>query len=172
MKKRIVCFLLVVCMVTALLPMGALAAAAGTLDNPWTAGTVKAYLDGSTLYVYGTGAIPNYTAGSQPWYSKAGKVDTIVIETGITALGDHAFSCFGGLETLRLKRDVNDTGALVTGSNSLPVNFEVQVEVSGSGYMADNSSEQPWANLKNKLVSVVIEEGVKSVGKQAFVNCT
>ena len=172
MKKRIVCFLLVVCMATALLPMGALAASVGTLDNPWTAGSVKAYLDGSTLYVYGTGAIPDYTAGSQPWYAKAGKIDTIVIETGVTALGKNAFSCCGGLETLRLKRDVNDTGALVTGANALPVDIEVLVEVSGDGYMADNSSNQPWANLKNKLTGVIIEEGVKSVGKQAFVNCT
>ncbi|MBE6969703.1 MAG: DUF4214 domain-containing protein [Ruminococcaceae bacterium] len=175
MKKRIVCFLLVVCMATALLPLGALAAPAeGTLDNPWTAGTVKAYLDGSTLYVYGTGAIPSYTAGSQPWYAKAGKIDTIVIETGVTALGDNAFSCCGGLQTLRLKRDMNvsSTGALVTGKNALPVNIEVLLEVSGNGYMADNSSDQPWSNLKNKLTSVIIEEGVKSVGKQAFMNCT
>ena len=172
MKKRILSLLLVLCMVTALLPMGALAASEGTLDNPWTAGSVKAYLDGSTLHVYGSGAIPDYTNGSQPWYSKAGRIDTIVIETGVTAIGNHAFSCCGGLETLRLKRDVNDTGALVTGSNALPVDIEVLVEVSGSGYMADNSSNQPWANLKNKLTSVIIEEGVKSVGKQAFVNCT
>ena len=172
MKKRIVCFLLVVCMITALLPMGVLAVSEGTLDNPWTAGSVKAYLDGNTLHVYGNGAIPNYTAGTQPWSSVGWKIDTIVIETGVTALGNHAFSCCGGLETLRLKRDVNDAGALVTGANALPVNIEVQVEVTGSGFMADNSSEQPWANLKNKLTSVIIEEGVRSVGKQAFVNCT
>lgn len=171
MKKRIVCFLLVVCMATALLPVGVLAAGEGTLDKPWTIGNVKVYLDGSTLHVYGQGAIIDYEPGAQPWFDKSGRVDTVVIETGITGIGKNAFSCCGGMDTLRLKRNVTDKGALLIGQNALPLGIDVQVEVTGTGYMADNSSNQPWANLKTKLTSVIIEEGVRSVGKQAFAGC-
>ncbi|MBQ9551680.1 MAG: leucine-rich repeat protein [Clostridia bacterium] len=46
--------------------------------------------------------------------------------------------------------------------------------VSGSGAMTDFASESalPWAALRESIRTVVIEDGVTSVGKNAFLNCT
>lgn len=46
--------------------------------------------------------------------------------------------------------------------------------VSGSGYAKDYSSKtlQPWLSNRKKIKNVVIEEGVKSIGKCWFESCT
>ncbi len=45
--------------------------------------------------------------------------------------------------------------------------------ISGTGAMADysNYNEQPWYNYAGDIISVVINEGVTSIGDNAFVNC-
>ena len=69
MKKRILSFLLVLCLVVSMLPIAAFAAN-GTLNDPWVSGSVKIYKDGSTLHVFGSGSMTDYAAKSDtPWYS-------------------------------------------------------------------------------------------------------
>ena len=46
--------------------------------------------------------------------------------------------------------------------------------ISGSGEMQDweNSSDVPWNNVKSSIISVVISEGVSSIGESAFQYCS
>ena len=173
MKKRIVSLLLVICMITAVLPLNAMAAGTGTIDNPWKSNAVNVYRDGKTLHVYGSGAMADYDkASAAPWYSISGQIDSIVVETNVTYLGRNAFASCGSVTNVRIKRDMAISGgAIGMGDTALPVNIDVALELSGNDYMADYDSNQPWANLKTRIVSVNVAEGVKSIGKQAFSGC-
>ena len=48
--------------------------------------------------------------------------------------------------------------------------------ISGSGEMADYSSSgdnvPPWASYKDSIKKIVINEGVTTIGKSAFYNCS
>ena len=172
MKKRIISLLLVMCMVCALLPMGAMAASTGTLDDPWTSGGAKVYRDGSTLHVYGTGSMGDFAKKEDaPWYSISGNIGTIVIEGSIEYIGKNAFSACGSATKVVLKRDLVAGKVLGVGENGLPSNYTVDLVVFGAADMLDGSSNQLWDNFKTKVVSITIEDGVKSIGKQAFAGC-
>ena len=45
----------------------------------------------STLRISGTGAMTNYGYANQPWYSIANLIKHVVIEEGVTSIGDNAF---------------------------------------------------------------------------------
>lgn len=172
MKKRILSFLLVLCLVVSMLPIAAFAAN-GTLNDPWVSGSVKIYKDGSTLHVFGSGSMTDYAAKSDtPWYSVSGDIHRIVIESEVTKLGTNAFASCGSVTTITLKRDLAVGGAkLDMVDSSLPTGAAVELEISGNDYMPDYDASQPWANLKTNLVKVSVNEGVRSIGSQAFSGC-
>ncbi len=171
MKKRIISFLLVLCMVAAMLPLTALAAA-GTLDDSWVSNTVKVYKDGTTLHVYGTGSMADYASSKDTdWYAVSGNIQRIVIEAGVAKLGKNAFASCGSVSTIVLKRDLSSP-TLGMDATSLPTGANVELEISGNVYMPDYDSNQPWANLKTRLSKVTLHEGVRSIGAQAFSGCT
>ncbi len=173
MKKRILCFLMALCLLAALLPTAVFATSgSGTLDDPWKDGGVSAYLEKTVLHVYGSGAIPSYSTTNQPWYGYSKNITSVVIESSVTGIGDNAFICCTNLTKLTLKREASAVGPISMGTNSIPVGISVVLEISGSGYMAEYDSNQPWANLKTKVTEVTVDEGVKSIGKQAFSGCT
>ncbi len=45
----------------------------------------------STLRISGTGAMTNFSSGSRPWYSIANLIKHVVIEEGVTTIGNYAF---------------------------------------------------------------------------------
>ena len=46
------------------------------------------------------------------------------------------------------------------------------LSIFGGGAMADLSSGQPWASYRNDITMVAIGDGVTTIGKMAFNNCT
>ena len=87
MMKKMFCWLIAVCLITALFPVTAFAAETGSCGEnaTWT-------LDGATLTISGTGSTEDYEIGDVPWYSKRTTVKTIVVEEGITRLGAKIFA--------------------------------------------------------------------------------
>ena len=43
--------------------------------------------------------------------------------------------------------------------------------ISGTGKMSDFSYSAPWHSYRNNITSVIIENGVTSIGKYAFKSC-
>lgn len=75
--------------------------------------TVSWELDGSgTLIISGSGAIPDYEkgAGNQPWIEHWKSVTALVVEDGITRIGDRAFQSFRYLESAYIGEDVTEIG--------------------------------------------------------------
>lgn len=159
-------------MVATLLPISALAAS-GTLDDPWVSNTVKVYQSGSTLYVFGSGSMADYSdKADTDWYKVSGNITRLVIESGVDYLGKNAFACLGSLQNIVLKRDVATSNPINMDASALPTTGTVELVVTGNDYMPDYNSNQPWANFKTRITKVTIEEGVKSIGAQAFSGCT
>ena len=112
-------------------------AASGTIDTlTWS------YEDG-TLTISGEGAIPDYNAyQSQPWYDYDTQIKNIVVENGVTAIGDRAF-----METAAVSVSLPDTVtsigtkafAYCTGLTEL--NIPAKVSTIGDVILADCSED-------------------------------
>lgn len=72
-----------------------------------------------TLAITGTGAIPDYTAGSQPWAGYAGLIQAVTIDEGVTAIGAHAFDGLSGLAELTVPSTCAAIGSQAFANTSL-----------------------------------------------------
>ena len=147
MKKRILATLLSLCLVIGLLPVTAMAAgdpctkldgctlgaghkgdcANGTQEHPWDISAkgdnVHAYLKDGTLTIYGTGAVKDFNgwygfdAADTPWLKE--KFSKVVVEDGVTRLGDFTLSDCNSVVSIQLGKDVSEfgTAALWSGYN-------------------------------------------------------
>lgn len=72
--------------------------------------TTSSYLSG-TLTISGTGNMQDYTGfGSAPWDAYKDSIEHVVIESGVTGLGDYAFAQCTNLETVTIADTVTDIG--------------------------------------------------------------
>ena len=78
----------------------------------------------------------------------------VMLLTTATAWADNSGSC-----------GTNVTYSYVESTHTLTI--------SGTGAMTDynSSSDRPWHSYQGNITSVVIEEGVTTIGKYAFKNC-
>ena len=65
--------------------------------------------DTLTLTIKGTGNMSDYSADSTPWSSHASEMTTIVIENGVTSIGNYAFS-ESGVKNVRIPGSVKTIG--------------------------------------------------------------
>ena len=109
MKKRILSMLLAIVMVVGLVPGFSITASAATTG---TTGEVNWSFDETTgtLTVSGTGAMADYTSGSQPWYAYKDSITTVIVEKGVTTISTNAFSQFPVLKTVKIAGSVTAIG--------------------------------------------------------------
>ncbi|GHT52484.1 hypothetical protein AGMMS49982_12860 [Bacteroidia bacterium] len=69
-------------------------------------------LSGGTLTITGTGAMPNYNPSNPPpWSSNRASITTLVINSGVTGIGDDAFSdCYNLTGALTIPNSVTSIG--------------------------------------------------------------
>lgn len=108
MKKRILSMLLVIAMVLCMLPT-VFAASSGTLgDNvTWTLD------DNGTLTVSGNGAMDNYFFGGSPLMSVSSGIQRVIIQPGVTTIGDCAFFYCTNLTNVTIGSSVTSIGETV-----------------------------------------------------------
>ncbi len=100
-------------------------------------------LTDGTLTISGSGAMTNYTTGGAPWYSSRGDIEQVVIENGVTTIGDYAFE----------------------GCTEFP-SFDIPNSVTSIGAYAFKGCTNAAFDL------VVIPANLKSIGEGAFQGCT
>lgn len=114
-----------------------------------------------TLTISGSGAIPDYSAAQLPPWSKP-DVSTVVIENGVTGIGDYAFYQSSAL-SIYIPDGITRIGRnAFYGSQLISVTIPGTVEVIG-----DNA----FHDCKN-LTSATVSEGVKTIENEAFWGCT
>ena len=131
--------------------------------------TWKLYEDG-TLTISGTGAMKNYESGAfmnednqSPVYM-SWNVKKIVIEEGVTSIGNSAFAYCRGLISITIPDSVTSIGEWAfDGCTSLPsITISSSVTSIEFGTFKDCSS----------LTSITIPDGVTSIGAYAFSKCS
>ena len=148
MRKRLLSFVLAVLMIASLLPATALAAdvvKSGTCGAEGDGSNLTWTLDSDgVLTISGMGAMANYNSKEdQPWYPYRDEYKTLVLENGISSIGNSAFwDCSG-----------------FTGSLTIPDS------VTSIGNVA-------FRDCSGFTSSLTIGNSVTSIGDQAFCGCS
>lgn len=119
--------------------------------------------ENGTLIISGTGAMREYSYNDVPWYSKRSSVNTIVIGTGVTSVGDYAFYACENLTDVIIPEGVTSIGcsAFEKCSSLTSVTIPESVDNIGNSAFSECSS----------LTSVTIPEGVASIERWTFSHC-
>ena len=143
--------------VLSLLPVTAYAVGGSTGDLKWE-------LNGSTLEIKGSGAMPNYTdANMAPWYSMADSVKTVVIKSGVQTIGDLAFYGCVNLTSISVPDSIVSIGnRSFKGCASLS-RITLPAGVTGIGEACFEECE--------KLSAIFLPEGLKNIDDYAFFRC-
>ena len=169
MKKQVLSGLLVLCLIFSLLPVSAFAdtAKSGTCgDNlTWT-------LQDGVLTISGTGNMKNYSMQkvndkyitTAPWGEYYDTIKSVVIEAGVTSIGDYAFYKCSSLASVTIPDSVTSIGerAFCDCSSLASVTIPDSVTSIGSSAFSFCSS----------LASVTIPDSVTTIGDWAFYNCS
>ena len=118
-----------------------------------------------TLTISGSGEMKDYTDSSKvPWYSESDKIWSVVVELGVTSIGDWAFEECGNLTSVTIPDGVTSIGdsAFYYCRSLTRVTIPEGVTSVGGGAFYYCSS----------LASVTIPEGVASIGNHAFHKCS
>ena len=142
-----------------------------------------------TLKISGTGAMADYDSGDQPWYSIADQITTVTFESGVTKIGNNAFSSYSHLASITVPASVESIGdyAFYYCTNLRSITFDCQstasvsdnafshcdnlntLVISGTGPMTNYDGNQPWNRLNDDIATITISNGVTSIGNEAFV---
>lgn len=119
-------------------------------------------LEDTTLYIYCTGDMP-YDAPFTPWYDYRADVQSVVIQDGVTNIGDNAFNECGNLTSVTFGGGVTSIGeGTFIGCESL-TNITIPNSVTSIGDTA--------FCYCTALTSATIPSSVTSIGSGAFVGC-
>lgn len=121
--------------------------------------------DDGLLTISGSGEMNTFSyPHNVPWYSHRGDITKVLIEEGVTSIGDYAFSDCASLTSVIIPAGVtsieDSAFARCTGLTS--------VNIPGSVTSIERSAFRGC----DGLTSVTIPEGVTSIGYFAFENCT
>ena len=116
------------------------------------------------LTISGTGAMADYTQRSDlPWYDYLTAIKTVVINEGVTGIGEAAFNGCSSLVSVSIPASVTGIGAYAFGNCSSLTSVSIPFGVAYIGYQA--------FQVCSSLESVTIPGSVKEIQYAAFMNC-
>ena len=167
-KLRLLSTLLALAMMLALLPTAAFAddVPSGTCGAESDGSNVTWQLDSDgALTIAGSGKMQDYTWGTAPWYSQRDSIKQIVIENGVTNVGDYAFSDLSDATSVEIPSSVTDIGKWAfacSGITSITIPASVTTIEMDAFYWC---SELESADMSNATA-------LKEIGMYAFAQCS
>jgi len=176
MRKKIFTFLL------------ALVTSVG-LSWAWTSGDCTVTLNEGVVTVSGNGAMENYSYFTNtPWYYSRNSITSIIIEDGVTNVGDYAFARCENLESVTIGNGVVTIGesafgecyskftSLTMGNSVVTIGNEAFINNSGLTTVTFPSTLQTIGEDAfygcSKISSLTIPSSVTSIGDYAFGGCS
>ncbi|MBR3838017.1 MAG: leucine-rich repeat domain-containing protein [Clostridia bacterium] len=130
-------------------------------DDYGTTGDCTWTLDGTKLTISGNGKMGDYTSTNEaPWGTS---ITEVIIEDGVTSIGDYAFYGCSSLTSISIGNSVTSIGkdAFYGCSSLTAITIPDSVTSIGDGAFADCSS----------LTAITIPDSVTTIGMVAFINC-
>jgi hypothetical protein len=152
-----------------------------------TPGTVTCALDDNGVFtVSGVGNMTFYSTNNIPWYEFRNSINSVVINIGVTSIGNHAFYECTGATSVTIPNSVTEIGwaAFSRCSSLTSVAIPNSVTYIGTGAFANCSGltsvtiPNTITSIENNtfagsgLTSVTIPNSVTSIGPRAFEGCT
>lgn len=119
--------------------------------------------DEGVLTISGTGAMANWREEMSPWYGIYYKVKSVVIEDGVTSIGNYAFNRCKNLNNITLLNGVTSIGNYAFSSCTSLKNITLPNSVTSIGDYAFNNCRS--------LNNITLLNGVTSIGQRAFLGC-
>ena len=165
MKKKILSIFLAFCLIFSLRPMGAMAdeAKSGTCGENLTW-----VLKDGTLTISGTGKMYDYDDSdyktAAPWIQDRYKIESVVIEDGVTSIGVNAFEDCSNLTKVTVPSSVTSVGSSAFYDCTALTEISIANGVKSIGGYAFKGCK--------KLVSITLPDSVTELGSSAFRYCT
>ena len=117
----------------------------------------------ATLKISGTGAMDDYTDGTQPWSDHLTTIKAVEIGSGVTNIGAYAFYECTALTSLTMSDTVTAIGNSACGSCSAlnSVTWSAGLKTIGESTF-----------VGTKLSGITFPNSLTTVGRYAFYNCT
>ena len=170
MKKRFLSILLTAVLLFCAVPLGL-----GLVDTAYAAETANSgtcgdnvtwsLSDDGVLTISGTGDMENYSYydNCAPWYSVRSQVKSVIIERGVTSIGDYAFSGCSALTGVTIPGSVTSIGDYAFSGCSALTSVTIPDGVTYIGYWAFSDCDS--------LTSVTIPGSVTKIGGSVFYDC-
>ena len=121
--------------------------------------------DSGTLTVSGNGEMDNYTYKSEmPWYKYIDQIHAIVIEDGVTSIGDYAFYGMTKLTEITIAESVKKIGAYAFKNSTSLADVQLPTSLTKLGESAFYGC--------TSLSKINIPEGLYTIWGYTFKNCT
>ncbi len=118
----------------------------------------------SILTITGTGAMADYTGSDMPWYNYQNDITNVVIENGVTTIGEYAFFYCKKLTSVTIPDSVTTIGEGAFMDCTELTSVEIPESVETIGEDAFNSCTM--------LMTITIPQNVTVIGEGVFCNCT
>ena len=117
-----------------------------------------------TLTVLGVGAMYDYSSNNRPWETCKNEIKTIVLNEGVTRIGNYSFSACTNLSSVSMPNSMLSIGnsAFYYCTEVTTVIIPINVTQIGSRSFKDCLS----------LIDLTIGESVETIGFEAFSNCS
>ena len=119
--------------------------------------------DEGVLTISGTGAMANWNWEGSPWYANKDKIESVVIEDGVTIIGNYAFFSCASLKNITLPNSVTIIGDHAFDNCRSLNNITLLDGVTSIG-------DGAFLSCKS-LISITLPNSVTSIGVYAFSEC-
>ncbi|MCD8180423.1 MAG: leucine-rich repeat domain-containing protein [Firmicutes bacterium] len=127
-----------------------------------TDGSISWSVTNGVLTISGAGEIPDYSVGVAPWYSLASTIKTVVINSGMTTIGENAFYGLEKVTSVTIPDGIITIGASAFKGCSSLSSITLPETITGIGDYA----------FKNcGLTSIIVPDSVEIIGCGAFDGC-
>ena len=120
--------------------------------------------DEGVLTISGTGAMANWNRRGSPWYANKDKIESVMIEDGVTSIGKYAFFDCSSLASIKLPNSISSIGIAAFNNCSSLASITLPNSISSIGELA--------FYYCSSLTSITIPNSVTNIEKYAFCGCS
>lgn len=116
-----------------------------------------------TLTVSGTGAMKDFGYKGAPWYQSRDSIQAVVVESGVTTIGERAFNDCSSLTSITIPAGVTTIGGSAFDNCSSLSSITIPEGVTAIG-------EDAFSGCSS-LISIMLPQGLTAIGDRAFSSC-